>query len=39
MFVSTDLTEKVVEQMAASVDEKSIGCRMEFTTSPAPFQS
>jgi len=39
VFVATDLTEKVVEQMAASVDDKSVPGVEEFTsrTDPVPI--
>ncbi|RYJ12793.1 ATP-dependent helicase [Halogeometricum borinquense] len=36
VFVSTDLTEKVVEQMAASVDDEEVSGVEEFTTSTDP---
>jgi DNA helicase-2/ATP-dependent DNA helicase PcrA len=39
VFVATDLTEKVVEQMAATVDEDEVPGGQEFTktTSPVPM--
>jgi DNA helicase-2/ATP-dependent DNA helicase PcrA len=39
VFVATDLTEKVVEQMAASVDDEDVDGVEEFTstTSPVPI--
>jgi DNA helicase-2/ATP-dependent DNA helicase PcrA len=39
VFVSTDLTEKVVEQMAASVDDEDVDGVDEFTstTNPVPI--
>ncbi|ELZ29769.1 ATP-dependent DNA helicase, rep family protein [Halogeometricum pallidum JCM 14848] len=39
VFVSTDLTEKVVEQMAASVDDEEVAGVEEFTstTDPVPI--
>ncbi|RDI71508.1 UvrD-helicase domain-containing protein [Halopelagius longus] len=36
VFVATDLTEKVVEQMAASVDDEDVDGVEEFTSSTSP---
>ncbi|MFC6826731.1 UvrD-helicase domain-containing protein [Halopelagius fulvigenes] len=36
VFVATDLTEKVVEQMAASVDDEEVEGVEEFTSSTSP---